>query len=163
MKNSSIQEIIQKNIKVLLQFIDENAKVILLDKSKDDQNQVFWVKIESKEPAILIGQKGSNLRALQHLVSVISRRKIQEKSRIIRIILDVNDYRLNRLEFLKRVAIMNYKKAVQTKHLVVLKPMTAYDRRVIHLTLAPKEEVKTESLGEEPNRRVVIRPKKKNT
>lgn len=157
-----IEKIIQNNIQNILRYVDGGAEVTLLNKSKDDQNLVFWVKIESKDAAILIGQKGANLRALQHIISIISQKNIKKEFGEVRIIIDVNNYRLNRLEFLKKIALINYKKAIQVGHIIVLEPMSAYERRVIHLTLAGKNKVTTRSLGEEPNRRVVIKPSKKN-
>lgn len=155
---SIIDEFIKKNIENIVRFLDEEARIIFLDKSKDEQSHVFWVRVDSKEPAFLIGQRGNNLKALQHLISIISQKQTPNKEEFARIIIDVNNYRLNRLDFLKKIALINYHRAIETNHAVILRPMSAYERRVIHLILASKKDIKTESLGEDPSRRVVIRP-----
>lgn len=150
---NNIQEITQK----VANFLDENVKITILDKSKDEKNKIFWVSIESEKAALLIGHEGSNLKAIQHIITAMNRKRNQPT----KVIIDINNYRLNRLEFLRKIALINSERVVQTKHLVILRPMSAYERRVIHLTLASKKDVETESLGEEPNRYVIIKPKKK--
>lgn len=160
-EQTQFKDIIQENTQKIINFIDSGAIIDVLDKSKDDENKIFWVRIESKEPGFLIGQKGSNLKALQHLVSLIScKNQKDDRTHKTRIIIDVNNYRVSRLEFLKKIALINYKKVTETRRVVLLEPMSAYERRVIHLTLQEKKEIETESLGDEPNRRVMIRMKK---
>ena len=113
------------------------------------------VNIKSQEPGILIGQEGTNLSALQHLVRLMIRAKLGKP---VHFILDVNSYRINKIEALKRLAENVTKIVSRTRRSFILQPMRAYDRRIIHLTLASRKDVVTTSVGEEPERRVEIKP-----
>lgn len=124
-----------------------------------DQNneEIIWVNIENKEnPNLLIGQRGSNLNALQHLLRLAVRHKVNQ---IANFILDVNKYRENRMVYLQKLAQVSAERVAKTKKPLILEAMSAYERRIIHLFLAESEEVSTESEGEQEERRVVIKPK----
>src|SRR4030042_2830602 len=113
------------------------------------------LNIGSKESDLLIGQHGMNLRALQHIIRAISRRKTEEK---LRFSLDVNDYRKEKEGSLAELARNLARQAAREKRPVVLRPMGAHERRIIHMELAGNDQVKTESIGEGEERKVVIRP-----
>lgn len=104
---------------------------------------------------LLIGSHGAHLAAFQHIVRCLLRRHTQED---IRVVVDVNGYRLRREKGLLDLAQEVARRAHRTGRTVVLQPMTAADRRAIHTALASHKDITTESLGEEPNRRVVVRP-----
>lgn len=113
------------------------------------------VKIRTEEPRILIGQNGQTLAEIQHLLKAILRRKIPEQFYLN---IDVNDYKKKKAEYLKETAISLADEVALTKKEKVLTAMSAYERRIVHLELAERKDVITESRGEEPERRVVIRP-----
>ncbi len=140
----------------LLQKMSLSGKVRA--KIVDQHNEeIIWVSIENKEnPNLLIGQRGSNLSALQHLLRLIVRRKLDQ---VANFILDVNKYRENRVNYLQKLAAISAKQVTKTKQPLILEAMPAYERRIIHLALAGSEEVVTESEGEQEERRVVIKPK----
>ncbi|RLC39293.1 MAG: hypothetical protein DRH33_03225, partial [Candidatus Nealsonbacteria bacterium] len=73
--------------------------------------------------------------------------------------LDINQYKKNKIEYLNDLAKSTADEVALSKKEKILPPMPSYERRIIHLTLAEREDVQTESQGEEPERRVVIKPK----
>jgi spoIIIJ-associated protein len=103
----------------------------------------------------LIGTHGVHLEALQHVCRILLRRDFQEP---VRLTVDVNGYYASREQTLLHIAEEAARKAGRTGRAVVLPPMGAGERRTIHTTLAARQDVSTASLGEEPNRRVVVRP-----
>ncbi len=121
-----------------------------------DSGNVLKISVEAGgEGRVLIGAHGAHLVALQHLVRCLLRRQLHND---VRIMVDVNGYRARRERSLLGLAEEVARKANRTGRTVVLQPMTAADRRTIHTALANYKDVHTESLGDEPNRRVVVRP-----
>jgi spoIIIJ-associated protein len=116
--------------------------------------------ISSPDSNLLIGQKGNNLSALQLIVQNIISKQFGE---IGRIILDVDDYRKKREWYLRETAKKALEHAHRTHRPVMLEPMPPYERRIIHAYLSENALFETESIGEGENRRIVIRPKDKNS
>lgn len=156
MIEAKIIELIRKTTEELLQRILEESQFKVRAKIVDkEREEVIWVNIEIKEnPNLLIGQKGSNLAALQHLVRLIVRHKVES---LVNFIIDINSYKENRINYLRKLARLSAEKVLKTQEPVVLEAMSPFERRIIHLTLANQEEVVTESAGEEGERRVVIK------
>ena len=107
------------------------------------------------EPQILIGEGGQTLNEIQHLLKAILRRKIPE---LFYINLDINDYKKKKTEYLRELARSSADEVSLTKKEKTLAPMPAYERRIIHLELSNRSDVVSESTGEEPDRKIVIRP-----
>lgn len=101
----------------------------------------------------LIGRRGDTLDAVQRLCSCIVN-KDQEKH--IRLVVDTEQYRQKREDVLVRLAQRTAEKAVRYRTNMVLEPMNSYSRHVIHTTLQDNPDVTTHSIGNEPNRRIVI-------
>lgn len=121
-----------------------------------DQPEALLIYIESGLTGkVLIGPQGSHLNALQHLVRMLLRRQLLKE---LYIAVDVNGYRARREQSLLHLAESAAQRAQHTGRTVVLQPMSAADRRVLHTALAARGDITTESLGDEPNRRVVVRP-----
>jgi len=118
------------------------------------EDTVFF-DIRVKEPQILIGEQGQTLLDIQHLLSVILRKKIEEKFFLD---LDINDYKKKKIEYLKEMARSVADEVALIKKEKALPAMPAYERRIIHMELAERGNVTTESVGEEPERRLVIKP-----
>lgn len=104
----------------------------------------------------LIGRKGERLSALQHLLNLLLSKKVGEWTRIL---VDVEDYRGRRERQLRDLANRAADRVMQTGKMLQLEPMPALERRWIHLALRDHERVATQSIGEEPNRRVVVLPR----
>jgi spoIIIJ-associated protein len=101
----------------------------------------------------LIGRKGERLSALQHLVNLMLSRKLGAWTRVL---VDVEDYRGRRERQLHEIAMRAADKVRESGKMLQLEPMPALERRWIHLALRNNPDVATQSIGEEPHRRVVI-------
>ena len=161
--------LLKKNVKI--EVINYND---IVDKIKEDiieitklmgmtvnlevrrRDDSITIKLFSDHNAVLIGRNGSTIAALQTIIRQIISNEVDEH---INIILDVENYkekRVRNIEFLaKKVAKEVAKTKVETK----LDSMNSYERRIVHSILSDNKYVYTESIGEEPNRCVVIKPK----
>jgi spoIIIJ-associated protein len=111
---------------------------------------------EKEALGALIGRKGERLSALQHLVNLLLSKRVGEWTRIL---VDVEDYRGRRERQLRDLANRAAERVIETRKMLQLEPMPALERRWIHLALRDHERVATQSIGEEPNRRVVVLPR----
>ena len=111
---------------------------------------------EKEALGALIGRKGERLSALQHLVNLLLSKRVGEWTRIL---VDVEDYRGRRENQLRDLANRAAERVVETGKMLQLEPMPALERRWIHLALRDHERVATQSIGEEPSRRVVVLPR----
>jgi len=104
----------------------------------------------------LIGRKGERLSALQHLVNLMLSREMGEWTRVL---VDVEDYRGRRERQLREIAERAAARVLETGKMLQLEPMPALERRWVHLALRNNADVATQSIGEEPNRRIVVLPR----
>ncbi|HWR23306.1 MAG TPA: RNA-binding cell elongation regulator Jag/EloR [Feifaniaceae bacterium] len=117
------------------------------------------LSIDSRTKGLLIGRRGETLDAMQYLTSLaVNRTRKQEK--YLRVTLDTEDYRSKREDTLVRLARRQAARVKSTGRPIAMEPMNPYERRVLHASLQNSPYVTTHSEGEEPNRRVVITPKK---
>jgi len=119
------------------------------------KEETISIDLKTEEPKILIGERGQTLSEIQRLLKSILRTKIKEPFYIE---LDINDYKKKKTDYLKELARSIADEVVLTKKEKMLAPMQAYERRIVHLELAGRNNVTTESIGREPERRIVIRP-----
>lgn len=148
-------ETIKTIIETLLSKLNVKAEVEFMETSEGAR---FLIK--THEGSLLIGENGQNLLALNHVAKRIVDKALgddPEKGKTI-FSLDVNDYQAKKIEDLKNLARLNAQRVRYFKKEIVLRPMTSFERRVIHFILTECPDVTTESTGEEPNRRVVIKP-----
>lgn len=137
---------------------DDLLKKMTIDietESIQQKDETVFIDMRVREPQVLIGEKGQTLFDIQHLLSAILRRKIEEKFFLD---LDINDYKKKKYEYLKEMARSAADEVVLTKKEKILPSMPAYERRIIHMELAGRGNVTTESMGEEPDRRLIIKP-----
>lgn len=114
------------------------------------------VSIHTEEPKIYIGEKGQTLFEIQHILKLIVRKKIEDP---IYVSLDINDYKKNKEEYLRDLAKTTADEVTLLKKEKELPPMAPAERKVIHMALADRDDIVSESLGEGPERRVTIKPK----
>lgn len=112
--------------------------------------------LRSDTMGTLIGYRGDTLDSLQYLTNLVVNRNAQEYTRVM---LDSENYRSKRQHTLERLAAKYAKRARETGKSIALEPMKPYERRVLHATLQGNEYVTTCSEGEEPYRRVIIKPR----
>ncbi len=148
----------QNNINEIRKTIEEFFKKATFEVEAEVlpfEEKTVPVKIKTEEPRILIGQNGQTLAEIQHVLKAILRRKIPEQFYLN---IDINDYKKKKTEYLKETAISLADEVALTKKEKILTAMSAYERRIVHLELAERKDIITESMGEEPERRIVIRP-----
>ena len=119
-----------------------------------DQN--IEINVTGEDSGFLIGYRGEVLNSLQTIITSISNKNIESR---IKVILDIEGYRNKRKETLENLAIKVSKTVSKTGKSITLEPMGAYERKVIHTKLQDSKYVTTHSIGEEPNRKVVISKK----
>ncbi|HSX24490.1 MAG TPA: R3H domain-containing nucleic acid-binding protein [Candidatus Andersenbacteria bacterium] len=151
--DTSVAVLIAEHVRRLLSGMGFDGARVVCDSSEDSVLRIS-IRIED-DGSILIGAQGAHLYALQHIIRCILRKSLQTDMYIL---VDVNGYRARRERGLAGLAEETARKAQRTGQAVVLDPMNAVDRRTIHTALASHKEVQTESLGEGPARRVIVRP-----
>lgn len=114
------------------------------------------INIEGENLGILIGRHGVTLRTIQLIISIMVGKQLGEWQQVA---VDINGWRLRRQEQLERMANRAAEEVILTSQERALPPMSAFERRIIHLALASDSKVVTESVGEEPDRYVTIKPK----
>ena len=136
----------------LLRLMGYEASVTILtgDTSKLD---VTGEGDEKEALGALIGRKGERLSALQHLVNLMLSRRMGGWTRVL---VDVEDYRGRRERQLLEIANRAAERVIESGQMLQLEPMPALERRWVHLALRGHAQVTTQSIGEEPQRRVVI-------
>ena len=116
------------------------------------------VEITNSNLGFLIGYRGETLYAMQNILSAIAGKSIEKK---VRVILDIEGYKEKREKTLEELAEKVAKTVIRTRKPIKLEPMQAYERKIIHSKLQQNDKVETESIGEEPNRRIIIKLKNK--
>jgi spoIIIJ-associated protein len=131
---------------------------VRVDIETGDTNRLNVVGEGDEKEALgaLIGRKGERLSALQHLVNLMLSRRMGEWTRVL---VDVEDYRGRRERQLREIARRAAARVVETGKMLQLEPMPALERRWVHIALRDDPNVITQSIGEEPNRRVVVLPR----
>ncbi|HTL39609.1 MAG TPA: R3H domain-containing nucleic acid-binding protein [Methylomirabilota bacterium] len=124
---------------------------------QEEGRTVFNVK--TRDAQLLIGKQGANLEALQHIIRTIFRKKTGDDR--FPFAIDIDDYKDKRVLYLKDLARKAAHHVRDTRKPVALEPMVSYERRVVHNYLSLYTDIGSESVGVEPNRKIVIRPKTK--
>ena len=150
MKPSQL-EIIKKTIQ---EFFDKATFETQVEVSPAEEERVS-ARIKIDDPKILIGEGGQTLAEIQHLLKLILRPKIEDNFYLD---VDINNYKKKKIEYLIELARASADEVSLMKKEKILDPMPAFERRIIHKELGLRADVKTESIGEEPERKIVIRP-----
>lgn len=148
----------QNSLKKIKGTVEEFFKKMTFEveiKILPQKDQTIPINIKTSEPQILIGERGQTLTEIQHLLKAILKRQIEEPFFID---LDISDYKKKKIDYLKEMARAAADEVALSKKEKQLPSMPAYERRIIHLELAARTNVTTESIGQEPERRVVVRP-----
>ena len=113
------------------------------------------LNVRGDDLGALIGRRGEKLASLQHIVNLIVGRREGQHHRIA---IDVENYRGRREDQLRDVADRAAKRVLQTGKIIQLEAMPAVERRIVHMALLENPKVRTQSVGVEPNRRIVVLP-----
>lgn len=152
--------LVEEHIRRLLEvmgFLDAKVACAYRAGSSFRSNQPYlYISINSLESGrLLIGVHGAHLSALQHLVRATIRRHLAAP---LRVTVDVNGYVASRERTLLHLAEEAARKVGRSGRAITLPPMAASERHIIHNILSSRQDISTESLGDEPNRRIVVRP-----
>lgn len=139
-------------IQSIMQALSIEATV---EEYEGDEGEII-LDIVGDDLGILIGRHGRTLDALQILVSAITNRRLDQRYPVV---VDVSGYRHRRRVKLEEIARRAADRAARQKRPVEMRPMTSFERRVIHVALRDDRRVTTESEGDEPRRMVVVRPR----
>jgi spoIIIJ-associated protein len=150
-----VAEITKRTLEDILSFILDDAAVTA---SKDRHG--VTLKVETSNPAILIGRHGRTLDALQYVVRKIVRKK---KPTRVGISFDVEGYRDRRKASLTQFALRLGEKVKHSGKPATISSMNAYDRRIVHIALKDDASVRTQSKGSGLFRKLVILPRKKQS
>ena len=143
-------------LETLIKHLDFKAEIRLSGEGSETVLNVAGTSPEAvEELGNLIGRRGERLQAIQHLVNLMLSRKLGEWARVT---VDIEEYRGRREAQLRALARKAGERVRETGRAVQLEPMTALERRWVHMELQGAPGIATESAGEEPERRVVVIP-----
>ncbi len=132
-----------------------NVGQVTIDEYEGDEGELI-LDITGDDLAVLIGRHGRTLESLQFLISVITSRTIGFRYPIV---VDVEGYKSRQRQKLEDIAESAAHRAISQDKEIRLRPMTPYERRIIHITLRDNPDVETHSEGEGRGRRVIISPR----
>jgi len=147
------------NTQEIVEIIEELLQKLGIDDATVEESnlgEAITFNIATDSHALLIGRHGDNLRSLQHILNSILRHKDRNAEFVA---LDVADYKKGRQEKLMTIAQEAANKARAENTEVRLKAMNAFERRQVHMVLAEESDLVTESVGQEPHRTIVVRPR----
>ena len=145
-------ENLEKFLKDFKNELPEDTEYVI----KKDKN-VIYVELNSPNLGFLIGYRGETLYAMQNILSAVAGKGIENR---VRVILDIEGYKAKRQKTLEDLAEKVARTVIRTRKSVKLEPMQAYERKIIHSKLQANSKIETNSIGEEPYRRIVISLKK---
>lgn len=149
--NDDLLALAKVRLEDILSFFEINADVKV-----SEEDEQIKLSVDTDGGGRLIGRHGETLAALQHLLNALVRRQTTER---VFVNLDVAGYKAAQAEKLAAKAKSLAEKAISTGQPQTMRPMTPAERRLVHMALADFSEIETESTGEDPYRRVVIKKK----
>lgn len=148
----SIKEKLNQFIKDFLEKIDNSFKYEIYV-----ENSNIIINVTGENSGVLIGYRGETLNSLQSILTSIANKNIEGK---VRVYLNIDNYKEKREKALEELAIKVSKTVLRTNKPITLEPMNAFERKIIHSKLQDMHNIRTHSIGEEPNRRIVIEKSK---
>lgn len=144
-----------ETIRHLTSYMKLECRIEVKEEAHDAGKGLF-VSIYAPEAArFLIGKNGQSLKALEHVIRILHAKQAQEP---VAITVDVNDYKRSKAQYALEMARQALGRVRNNQKAEALAPMSAYERRIVHMELASCPDITTESIGEEPQRRIVIKP-----
>lgn len=134
----------------------ERMEVEAALETRRDDDGIVHVHIVGDDLGLIIGRRGQTLDAFQFLVNQAVNKDGGARARIV---LDAGGYRARRAETLEALAQRMAHRAVRQRRNIALDPMNAFERRIVHMSLADDDAVETYSEGEDPHRHIIIAPK----
>ena len=151
------QDEVVKKVEEFLDKLIENLPKRNLNYEVKAEEENILVNIDGEDTGYLIGYRGEVLNSLQNILTNIASKDVDGK---VRIQLNISGYREKRKKDLENLADKIAKNVIKTKKSISIEPMSAYERKIIHLRLQDSDKVTTHSVGEEPYRKIVVSLKK---
>jgi spoIIIJ-associated protein len=151
MMNKTDSKKIKKTVEEFFQKLGVEAKIDVFPLKES----TIPVELKLEEPQTLIGQNGETLFEIQHLLKIILKRQISDT---VYVDLDINNYKKKKAEYLRELAKSTADEVSLSRHEKLLPSMTPYERRIVHVELSQRQDIRTASIGEEPRRKVIVRP-----
>lgn len=144
--------------KVIKETVEEFFSKVGIDGGFDlnETEEEIELTLKTEDSGIVIGYHGETLEALQLVISLMLAKKTGEFKRVS---IEVGDYKKNRSEWLKNLAMDTKRKVLEQGREIQLTELKSWERRVVHLILQDDQEVSTESMGEGRDRVLVVKPK----
>ena len=140
----------------LIEPMKVSCEVVVREDKAGDKDVVVAAITAPEDAKFLIGKNGQNLQALEHLVRTMFLKT--EENKDLALFVDVNDYKKSRADHVATLAREAVQRVRNTQRAEALTPMTPYERRIVHMELASVSDITTESIGQEPARRIVVKP-----
>ena len=155
--NDPLLDTTESIVSKLIHYLGMKAQVSAhYDESSTDDRRIIQVDVRGDDLSALIGRQAETLNAFQYVASLIVGKETQKW---VQLVVDVEGYRSRREKQVRQIALRMVDQVIKTGRKATLEPMTASERRAIHIELRGHPAVTTESVGEEPHRKVVILPK----
>ena len=143
----------------LLKRVGFEADIRMVDDGFSSNSFPVLLVESEKDLSMLIGKNGQNLNAFEHLVRLmVFHKNISQELKELNFVVDINDYRKSRARYILDLARSAASRVASSQKAEALVPMSSYERRLVHTELASNRDIQTESIGEEPRRRIVIKP-----
>lgn len=159
MDNSSkqnINELAKDLLRKMVGYMNMDCEIEVKEELDDRNSKSVVFSIYTPENArFLIGKNGQNIASLEQVLRAMLLRKMPEA---VKIAVDVNNYKKIRSQYIVDIARQAVARVRSTQKSESLSPMSAYERRVVHMELASYPDIATESIGEEPSRQIIIKP-----
>jgi len=146
---------IQKKIdKIIREFFKKTTFEVDFEFGEFNDNNLK-VELKTEDPQILIGPHGKTLHSLEMVLGRIIRKQFEEP---IYLDIDINQYKQNKIKYLEEIAKSIADRVALNRTPETLPIMSSYERRIVHMALAERADVKTESTGQDEERRIVVSP-----
>jgi spoIIIJ-associated protein len=139
----------------LLTKLKFTAEVNCEFKSGDNERNYIFIEITGEDLSELIGYHGKVLESLQIIMNLLLTNELRAEN--LSIIIDINNYRIDRIEYIRSVAKRAIAEVKEAKQSLELAPMKPYERRIVHMVVKEDTGVVSESIGDGDERRVVIK------
>lgn len=154
----------KKEIKIIKEITEKLLKLLDVDgdfeilEVKDKETEGIEIVLNTKDTGVVIGYHGDTLEGLQLVLSLCVARNL---GRFVRISIDAGDYKKNREDWLKTLALETKERVMSEGKEIIIPELKSWERRVVHLLLESDKEVMSESQGEGRDRVLVVSPRGK--
>lgn len=140
----------------LLKMLEVDGTFDILEKKEDENKESVDIILDTKDTGIVIGYHGDTLDGLQLVLSMCVSKKL---GRFVHVSLDVGDYKKNRTDWLKNLALETKERVLSQNQEIVIPELKSWERRVVHLLLQDDDKVVSESQGEGRDRVLIVKSK----